>query len=102
MSTTVIEHSGKTRALEGGFVTVPEAAQLLRLSRAKVYSLMDAGDLAYAKFGKARRIPREALETYVRQCMVGGGRGAHSGEPRKKPAGTCAGRREWDGRQNSS
>jgi excisionase family DNA binding protein len=33
---------------------------------------MDAGELAYAKFGKARRIPREALEEYVRQCMVGG------------------------------
>jgi excisionase family DNA binding protein len=72
MSTNTIEDAGRIGALGGGFVTVPEAAHLLRLSRAKVYSLMDAGELAYAKFGKARRIPREALEAYVRRCLVGG------------------------------
>jgi excisionase family DNA binding protein len=73
MSTTTTEQPERTGVLDGGFVTVPEAAQLLRLSRAKVYSLMDAGELRYAKFGRSRRIPREALEAYVRECLVGGG-----------------------------
>ncbi len=73
MSMTTTEQGGRTGVLAGGLVTVPEAAQMLRLSRAKVYSLMDSGELGYAKFGRSRRIPREALETYVRECMVAGG-----------------------------
>jgi excisionase family DNA binding protein len=59
--------------LDDGFVTIPEAAQTLRLSRAKVYQMMDAGELAYAKFGKSRRIPRESLKELVRKCMVAAG-----------------------------
>jgi excisionase family DNA binding protein len=57
--------------VEGGFVSVPEAARFLGLSRAKLYLLMDKQELAYAKFGKSRRIPRAALLTYAKSCMVG-------------------------------
>jgi excisionase family DNA binding protein len=71
MSTSVMEPGVQVAVPGGGFVTVPEAAQFLRLSRAKVYALMDAGDLAYAKFGRSRRIPRRTLEEYVTRCMVG-------------------------------
>jgi excisionase family DNA binding protein len=57
--------------LGGGFLTVSEAARLLGLSRAKLYSIMDQGKLRYAKFDKARRIPRKAVSEYVAACMVG-------------------------------
>jgi excisionase family DNA binding protein len=53
-----------------GFVTVPAAAQFLQLSRAKVYSMMDRGELAYCKFGKSRRIPRQALAELVRKSLI--------------------------------
>jgi len=56
--------------IEDGFVKVPEAARFLKLSRAKVYMLMDAGELAYAKFGRSRRIPRRALLEYATSCLV--------------------------------
>ena len=53
-----------------GFVAVSEAGEFLGLSRAKMYQLMDAGELAFAKFGKSRRIPRRALVAYAERCMV--------------------------------
>jgi excisionase family DNA binding protein len=59
------------QAVEGGFVTVTEAAAYLSLCRAKIYQIMDAGELRYAKFGKSRRIPRQALQEYARRCLVG-------------------------------
>ena len=51
-----------TEALVGdGLLTVSEAIAFLRLSRSTLYSLMDAGDLAYVRIGRARRIPRRAV-----------------------------------------
>jgi excisionase family DNA binding protein len=55
----------------GGFLTVPEAAAFLRLSRAKVYQMMDCGQLRYAKFGKSRRVPRQALQDLAQAALVG-------------------------------
>jgi excisionase family DNA binding protein len=57
-------------AIEGGFVEVVAAAEFLGLSRSKVYQLMDAGQLAYAKFGRARRIPKQALLEYAAKQIV--------------------------------
>jgi excisionase family DNA binding protein len=60
---------------EGGipmsFFKVEEVARLLSVSRAKVYAMMDAGELAYAKFGKSRRVPQSAIESLVTRSMVG-------------------------------
>jgi excisionase family DNA binding protein len=53
-----------------GFATVPEGAKLLRLSRATMYGVMDAGDLAYAKFGRSRRIPWRAIREFAERGMV--------------------------------
>jgi excisionase family DNA binding protein len=44
-----------------GLVTVREAAEWLGLGRAKLYKMMEQGELAYVKIGRARRIPRGAL-----------------------------------------
>jgi excisionase family DNA binding protein len=69
---TVGSASAATAGLvEDGFLSVAEAAEFLGLCRAKLYLLMDSGDLVYAKFGKARRIPRKALLEYAARCLVG-------------------------------
>lgn len=49
---------------------IPEACRRLTLSRTALYGLMDAGKLAYCKFGKARRIPRAALEDFIARATV--------------------------------
>jgi excisionase family DNA binding protein len=46
-------------------LTVVEAAHQLGLGRSKLYELLAAGDIESVHIGKARRVPREALERYV-------------------------------------
>jgi excisionase family DNA binding protein len=43
-----------------GALTIPEAEALVRLSRASLYRLMDAGSLPYVQHGRRRLIPRRA------------------------------------------
>ena len=57
--------------VEDGFISIPEAARFLHLSRAKLYQLMDAGQLQYARFGRARRVPRRALLDFAQASLVG-------------------------------
>lgn len=47
--------------VEDGLVTVAEAAGFLGVSKSMVYLLMERGELPYAKFGRARRVPRRGL-----------------------------------------
>jgi excisionase family DNA binding protein len=54
-----------------GFAKLPEAERFLGLSRAKIYALMDGGQLPYAKFGRARRIPWRALKEWAARGLVG-------------------------------
>jgi excisionase family DNA binding protein len=49
---------------------VPEVAAFLNLSRSKVYQMMDAGDLAYVKLGKSRRLRWPDVINLVRQNTV--------------------------------
>ena len=58
-----------TPLVEDGFVTVPEAATFLSLSRAMVYKLMYDNALVYAKFGKSRRVSRRSLLEYAARCL---------------------------------
>ncbi len=53
-----------------GFARISEAVEFLAVSRATIYKLMDAGQLAYAKFGGARRIPWAKLIEYAESCTV--------------------------------
>jgi excisionase family DNA binding protein len=71
MVVSAVEKPNLDDPIGEGFVTVTEAARYLRLCRAKLYQIMDAGDLPYAKFGKARRIPRRALAEFAERCIVG-------------------------------
>jgi excisionase family DNA binding protein len=58
--------------VEDGLATIPEGASFLRVSRAKLYQMMDAGNLAYVKFDRCRRIPWRALKEYAAAKLVGG------------------------------
>lgn len=60
-----------TSLLGEGFIDVVDAGKYLGLSRSKVYALMDNQELAYAKFGKSRRIPIQSLRDYANRCLVG-------------------------------
>ncbi|MDP6719225.1 MAG: helix-turn-helix domain-containing protein [Pirellulaceae bacterium] len=45
--------------------SVVEAAEVLSLSRSKVYELLAANTLQSVKIGRSRRIPHSALTDYV-------------------------------------
>jgi excisionase family DNA binding protein len=48
-------------------LTVPEAAAVLRVSRAKLYDLMRRGQLLSVLVGGSRRVPRAAVLRYVQE-----------------------------------
>jgi excisionase family DNA binding protein len=57
--------------MEDGLATVQEASAFLSVSRAKLYAMMDARDLAYVKLGRSRRIPWRAIKQLAASCLVG-------------------------------
>lgn len=52
-------------------LTIPEAAASLRLSRAKVYRLIDVEGLPVVRFGRAVRVSAKALEQWVERREQG-------------------------------
>lgn len=54
-------HNATKALVADGLMTVSEAIAFLHLSRSTLYTLMDEGELAYVRIGRARRIPRQAL-----------------------------------------
>ena len=52
-------------------LTIPEAAMSLRLSRAKVYRLIDFEGLPVMRFGRAVRVSAKALEQWVERREQG-------------------------------
>lgn len=52
-------------------LTVPEAMTALRLSRATVYDLIRSGELGSVKVGRCRRIPAQAVTTFVARLVEG-------------------------------
>jgi excisionase family DNA binding protein len=50
-------------------LTINEAAQALRLSRAQVYNLVSRGELQTIKIGSSRRVPLAALQAYIERLL---------------------------------
>ena len=48
------------------WLTYKEAEQLVGLSRTTLWKLVSAGDVEHRKIGRAVRINRESLETFMR------------------------------------
>jgi excisionase family DNA binding protein len=67
-----VEGTDRTALVEDGLLTVSEAAEFLKLSRSKLYQLMDDGELAYSKIGCSRRIPRRAVVELAARNLQGG------------------------------
>lgn len=54
-----------TPSAVGPLLVTVEAGQILCLSRSAVYRLIDTGDLEVVHIGRAVRVPRSALVTFV-------------------------------------
>ena len=50
-------------------LTVPEAATALAISRSKLYELLAAGVVRSVRIDGSRRVPVEALKTYVASLL---------------------------------
>ena len=48
-------------------LTVPQAAQVLNLSKAKLYQLIGQGAVETIKIGRSTRIDPEALHEFIRE-----------------------------------
>ena len=65
---------GREDLVSEGLLTVHEAAEFLKLSRSRLYELMDAGELAYVKIGRSRRVPRRGVVELATRSLEGGHR----------------------------
>lgn len=52
-------------------LTIPDVAERLSLSRAKVYQLLSGGDLKAVHIGRATRVPMAEIERYL-SVLAGG------------------------------
>ncbi len=66
------EQRDRTELVAEGMLKVSEAAACLRLSRSRLYELMDAGELPFSKIGRSRRIPRRAVVELAARSLQGG------------------------------
>ncbi len=69
------EQRDRAELVAEGLLTVREAAEFLRFSRSRLYELMDAGELAYVKIGRSRRVPRRGVVELASRSLEGGHRG---------------------------
>jgi len=60
-----------------GLLTIDQAESFTGLGKTKLYRLMSSGELAFAKIGVSRRIPRKALVALAARSVV-----TRSGEKR--------------------
>ena len=56
---------------ESLLLTVEEAAELLVISRSLMYELIRDGNIATIHIGRLRRVPREALTSYINELGRG-------------------------------
>jgi excisionase family DNA binding protein len=54
-------------------LTVEEAAQLLRVSRAFTYELLNRGELPCIRLGRRLLVPRRALERFIEERPAAAG-----------------------------
>jgi excisionase family DNA binding protein len=52
-----------------------EVARILRISRGLLWRLLVTGELPSVKIGKCRRIPRQAVDAYIRRLLAEQNRG---------------------------
>ena len=50
------------------FLTVAEVAAMMRVSKMTVYRLVHSGELPAARVGRSFRVPRDAVQDYLRSA----------------------------------
>ncbi len=55
------------------FLTVAEVAAMMRVSKMTVYRLVHGGELPAARVGRSFRVPRHAVEDYLRSAYFDAG-----------------------------
>ena len=50
------------------FLTIAEVAAMMRVSKMTVYRLVHGGELPAARVGRSFRVPRHAVEEYLRSA----------------------------------
>ena len=67
----IAELKNENSPRDKGLATITEVARYLRLSRSKVYGMMDCGQLCHVKIGRSRRVPWNAVMRLVEENTVG-------------------------------
>ncbi|WP_028934822.1 helix-turn-helix domain-containing protein [Pseudonocardia spinosispora] len=62
------EQSGDSDLGRVQFLTVAEVASMMRVSKMTVYRLVHAGELPAARVGRSFRVPRDAVQDYLRNA----------------------------------
>jgi excisionase family DNA binding protein len=65
-----IDEATALRYAASGMLTVKEACAHAKLSESQLYGHMDGGRLPYVRDGRARRIPRAALDDFLALRLV--------------------------------
>ena len=55
-----------------GLLRIDDVMEFFRISRSTVYKLMELGELPWVKIGRARRVPRRAVEELAARALRGG------------------------------
>lgn len=58
------------------FLTVAEVASVMRVSKMTVYRLVHSGHLPAVRVGRSFRVPRQAVQDYLRDSYVSMGESA--------------------------
>src|SRR5215207_2138834 len=66
------------------FLTVREAAAVLRISKSKAYELVSSGEIPHVRFGKVVRIPKSWLDDWLEGQRAGRPTPPHPGTMRAK------------------
>jgi excisionase family DNA binding protein len=75
-----------TELVDDGLLTVPEAAEFLKLSRSALYTMMRNHDLDFVILGRHRRIPRNAVVALARKGLAAKPRGWKGATNRLRPS----------------
>ena len=62
-----MEANEKTEAMENEIMTAQEVAQYLRLDKATIYRLAQAGEIPAVKVGRTWRFKKELIDEWFRQ-----------------------------------
>jgi excisionase family DNA binding protein len=77
MATQEPGHSGQPERVENlsavQFLTVAEVAAMMRVSKMTVYRLVHGGELPAARVGRSFRVPKRAVEDYLRHAYFDAG-----------------------------